>query len=1096
MRVRRSYMYIAWIVPIPALLAMLCLGALVAYGQTGQGKISGTVMDPTGAVVAGATVTATNTDTGLEREAATADAGGYVIPNLPVGQYKLTAKHAGFASETRTSIVLATDQTLSVDFTLKLGDVSQSVEVSASAEMLATTNGVLSQVVNERAIAELPLNGREPSALVNIAPGAISGQQTTVFPAETGCCAWPVATGASVNGGRMSSAVYLLDGGLNMDSYTYVPAPFPNPDATGEFRVATNNYDVRYGNASSAVVNIVTKSGSNVWHGNVFEFLRNDKLNAADFFSHEVDTLKRNQFGGSVGGRIIRDKLFVFGNIQGTIDRTTSFTNSAFVPTDAELNGDFSALLPDVQLINADTGQPYPSNFIDPSTFSPVTLKLEESIPKSTSPDGFVLFPGVPNNNSFREFTTRVDYYPSSKHQVSFRTFYDDYKQAGFDGGGNVLAASSELATRFQSHTGSWTWTVSPNFTNHFVASYSHMKVDSIAAPIGADGKPVCWPCYGTNVADYPQFPPAIIGMYVGGDFGHWGNSNSDPRWNAQLSDSVNWVKGRHLITAGVDIVRQDLTEETDWLARPIVGFAGSVSGSAIADFLQGRADYYQQAGGEQMHVHGNLVGGYVGDTFRLRPNLTLDLGLRWEPFFPPTISHGRATLFRPGMQSRRYPNAPVGLVFPGDPGVPNGLFSNELQNLEPRLGIAWQPKMVPNTSIRAGFGIFVNPNILTDYAHSVDGAPFSPAFQLRPGPGVGPYVDIADPFATVAGTGGVSPFPPYACVSCVPESSVQFALPVTVLGDFRDDYTLAKHLAWNLSIEHQFGTNLLVRAAYIGRESFHEASVWESNPGFFAADGARLLYPNYTSITSYTSWGTASYHAFQATVEKRFSHGLQFTSNYTFSKAIDAGSLSTNAYQGAAGDPFDWRWNRGLSDLNFPNIWSNQWVYQTPGLDRFGRLASAVFGNWEFSGIWQLTSGTPFSIVGGFGNNNSLAQIGGDRADLAGQSLNVHQGSKSQWIQQYFNPAAFQPNAAGTFGNSPRNILAGPGKNNTDLAFTKNVPFKERYRVQFRWEMFNALNRTAFGLPGNDPTGGGYGEIFSTARPARVMQIGLKLHW
>jgi hypothetical protein len=287
----------------------------------------------------------------------------------------------------------------------------------------------------------------------------------------------------------------------------------------------------------------------------------------------------------------------------------------------------------------------------------------------------------------------------------------------------------------------------------------------------------------------------------------------------------------------------------------------------------------------------------------------------------------------------------------------------------------------------------------------------------------------------------------------------------------------------------------VLARVSYVGRESFHLQSPFELNPGYFAADGARLRYPNFSTIESDVSWSTASYQSFQATVEKRFSNGLQLTSNYSHSKAIDSSSLGTTSYASSLGNPFDLRWNRGLSDLNFPNIWSTQWVYQTPKLDRHARLVRSVFGNWEFSGIWQLTSGTPFSIVGGFGNNSSLAQVGGDRADLTGQPLNVHQGPKSQWLQQYFNPAAFQPNAPGTFGDSPRNVLAGPGKNNTDLALMKNIPLKENYNMQIRWEMFNAFNRTSFGSPGNDPTGGGFGAIFS-AGPARVMQLGVKLHW
>jgi hypothetical protein len=452
-------------------------------------------------------------------------------------------------------------------------------------------------------------------------------------------------------------------------------------------------------------------------------------------------------------------------------------------------------------------------------------------------------------------------------------------------------------------------------------------------------------------------------------------------------------------------------------------------------------------------------------------------------------------TLFRPGLQSTRYPNAPTGLVFPGDPGVQEGGFKNELLNFEPRLGIAWQPKALPNTSIRAAYGIFINPNALNDYPHSADGAPFSPSFVLNPDPEIGPYIDLSDPFKNVAGTGGVSPFPPFASLSFVPSSSVTFALPVSLLDNFTENFTLGKTQAWHLTVEHQFGRSLLARVGYVGRESYHLQAPFELNPGYFSAGGDRLNYANFGTIESNTSNSTASYHALQATVEYRFANGLQFISNYSHSKAIDSSSLGTTSYASSIGDPFDLGWNRGLSDLNFPNIWSNKWVYELPKFRGLGKVGSAILGNWQTSGIWQLSSGTPFSIVGGFGNNNSLAQIGGDRADLTGEAINAHSGSKSHWLNQYFNPAAFTSNAPGTFGNSPRNVLAGQGYNNVDLAFAKNIPFGERFKAQLRWEMFNAFNRTHFGLPDNDPSSGTFGQIFN-ADPARIMQFGFKLDW
>jgi hypothetical protein len=1071
------------------------LAVLPSFSQTGQATVTGTVSDASGALVAQARVTATNLGTGLARQVATGESGVYVIPSLPVGQYEITVAGAQFKTQSQSGIVLTTDQVATVNFALQVGGTSEVVNVSAGQELVETASATLNQVVNEKAIEELPLNGREPSALVNTAPGAVSALESKAFVFENTCCSWPTPTGATINGGRAGTVAYLLDGGLNMDSYTYNPAPFPNADATEEFRVATNNYDIRYGYSSSGVVNIVTKSGTNTWHGNLFEFVRNDMFNATNYFSHQVDPLKRNQFGGSVGGKLIKDKLFVFGNIQGTIERLSQTGNSARVPTDAMLAGDFSS--DPNQLIDADTGQPYPNNFIDPSTFSPVTLKIMESIPRSTSANGEVLLPAIPFNDTYKEFTIRGDYYPRVNHQLNFRAFFDDFNQPGFTGGDDLIGSHNGLLSRYQSYTGNWTWTATPTLVNHFVFSYSKMNVTSIGKQVGADGQPACLPCYGSNIADFPKFDPVIDLLFVSDGFTIVGNTNFDPRRIWQVTDSVSLTKNKHLIVAGVDVIQQDLSEQTDFLARPLVGFSGSISGNAFADFLQGRASFYQQAGGENLTVGGKLFGFYVGDTYHVTPNLVIDAGLRWEPFFPPRLGSGRMTLFRDGQQSTRFPNAPEGLVFPGDPGVPQGGFENEWKNFEPRIGLAWQPKFLPNTSIRAAYGIFVNPNSLIDYPHTADGAPFSPNFVLGPEPGV-PYIDVGNPFANF--NGGVSPFPPFSAPDFVPPDTTTFVLPASLQDSFPADYTLPKTQAWHLTVEHQFGTHLLTRVGYVGRESYHLSAPIELNPGFFSAGGARTLHPNFDSILSNLSASTASYHAFQATVEYRLSTHLQFISNYTHSKAIDSSSLGTTSYAGSVGDPFDLGWNRGISDLNFPNIWSNKWVYTLPAFASLGKIGSGILGNWGISGIWQMNSGTPFSIGGGFGGNNSEAQIGGDRADLTGEPIRAHEGSKSQWLRHYFNPAAFTSNAPGTFGNSGRNILTGPGTNNVDLALSKNIPVGERYKFQIRWEMFNAFNRVHFGLPDNDPSTATdpdttFGQIFN-AGPARIMQLGARLDW
>ena len=707
------------------------------------------------------------------------------------------------------------------------------------------------------------------------------------------------------------------------------------------------------------------------------------------------------------------------------------------------------------------------------------------------------MLPGIPDNDTYREYTIRADYYPDTKNQISVRSYVNSYNLPGYNGGGNDLIGShNSLSSTYQNDAINWTWTISPNLFNHLTLAVGAMRLDSFASQIGSDGKPACLPCYGMQIPDYTQYPQSIQQLNINGYFGIGGNTNIVPRHDDQVSELVNWVKGKHLVVAGVDIIRQDLTEATDFLARPDMSFTGQVSGNAMADFLLGEATTYQQAGGEFGTVNGVLWGGFANNTIRLKPNLTLTVGLRWEPFIPPTVEHGRMTIFHPGQQSTRYPNAPAGLVFPGDTGVPSGGFSNDWNLWEPRLGVAWQPSWLPKTSIRAAFGIFAAPNAYSDYAHTWDGAPFSPNYLLTAGSAqVGPYVDFTNPYKNFTSTGGKSPFPPFASPNYVPPSSVQFPQPVTLEDSFQSNFKLGRIQTWNFSIEHQLGTSWLVRAAYVGSEAYHMQTVVDLNPGYYSAAGARLRYSSFGQILQNTDWGTASYNALQISVEKRLSKGLEFSSNYTFSKDIDSASLGTTAFTSSVGDPFDLRWNRGLSNLNFPQNWSNQLVYTLPGAQRFGKIAQTLLGSWQISGIWQIHSGQPFSIQGGFGRNRSESQEFGDRADLTGQPFNVREGSQSRWLLEYFNTAAFAPNAPGTFGNSARNLMSGPIYNNADLSLNKIFAVTERFRFQIRWEAFNAANHPYFANPGTNPTAPGYGQITSSSGE-RLMQLGAKLNW
>ena len=379
-----------------------------------------------------------------------------------------------------------------------------------------------------------------------------------------------------------------------------------------------------------------------------------------------------------------------------------------------------------------------------------------------------------------------------------------------------------------------------------------------------------------------------------------------------------------------------------------------------------------------------------------------------------------------------------------------------------------------------------------------------------------GTPIPFDDPWSVFAPTGFKTPFPPFASPNYAPGSSIAFVTPVQVQTAFNPGFKLGQTQTWNLVIEHQFGNSIVAKVGYIGSESFHLPEPIERNPGIYSTNpsvnGLRSQYPNFSSILEYNSGDTASYNGLQLTFEKKFSHGLQFTANYSWSKSIDSFSSSSLAFNGSIPNPFSLAFNRGISDLNFPKIFNAFWVYQMPSLSNHNAFVRGVLGGWEFSGIWKLQSGQPFSIFGGNGNDNSQSHVSSDRADLvSGQALTVRQGPKSQWLNQYFNTAAFQQNAPGTFGNSPRNIFQAPGVNNADFSIEKNFPFKERYRVQFRWEMFNVFNRATFGVPDNTVTDGSFGQITNTlgagagaggseqstfGYPPRVMQAALKIYF
>ena len=1065
------------------------------HAQTTNARLNGVVHDIDGAAIPDATLTITNVDTNQVLVLKSGPDGEYANPSLLPGRYRITIEHAGFQKSEQNNVVLTVSQNATLNVTLNVGNVSETVSVSAGAQLINTTTAEISNVVDEHAVSQLPLNGRDPSSLVFLSPG-VTNVLNTGGGALQGGFAFPTETGGSANGGRQGSTYYLLDGVPNMDTYLLLAAPFPNADATQEFRIISNNFDARYGFSPGAVVTIQTKSGTNKIHGGVFEFLRNDKLNAADYFSHQVDTLKRNQFGGYVGGPIIKDKLFFFGNYQGTRASSAASSNVTYTPTAAMLSGDFSAVPTKI------TAPGFVNNRIDPRLFSPAAVAIATTgLPLGQDPaTGQVSYQSGAIKQQFDEGTGKLDWNINDRQHLVARTYVNYFNQPSGAKPGNILSVLAlnpytiiqGNPQQYYNGIVSHNWTINEKTVNVISGFWTQMSSHSGASVQDSSGKDMCLSRY-TKVVEEGCY---IEGLSVTNGFGTaYTEPSQEIRTTFGISDEVTRTVGRHTLSFGGDVWHQYAKEYTQYPTEPIESFY-STTGFGLADFLLGRVGGFTQGAGEIANVVGIQLGLFAQDQFKLRPNVTVTAGLRWDPNLPPSSQGGRGAVFVPGQQSTVYGNAPRGLVFPGDKGIDSSLMPTTYGYFEPRIGIAFQPRSLPNTSFRAGFGLFTAPLPYSTYNHTADIAPFSPTYTSYAG--TCGTISFDNPYASPCTFNGVAPFPPFASVTQAPSASSTFTLPVTIPATFSPDFKLGITQSWNASVEQQFAGNLALHLAYVGSESYHQTTVIDQNPGVYALSGNRSL-TNFGQILTDSSLGTANYHSLQAGLEKKLSRGIQFQSNFTWSHTIDLTSSGNISFGNPAlPNPFNIRYNRGNSLLDIPLISTTSVIYTSPELRGMNGLIRSALGSWEVSAIFTLQSGFPFTVAAGGSNNNSGAQQYEDRADIVpGVPTRVHQGSKAQWIAQYFNPAAFTANAPGTFGNSPKNVYRGPGTNTADAALIKNWQVRERYGLQFRFELFNAFNHPSFGTPNTSLSAGNVGAITSAGSvPPRVGQAALKLNF
>ncbi|HWE52187.1 MAG TPA: TonB-dependent receptor [Bryobacteraceae bacterium] len=1163
---------------------MLASAAFLPAAVTGS--IDGTVKDPSGGVIPNVSVTATNRAQGVRTRATTDAKGVYVFPSLPVGHYDLKAEDAGFKTQTRSDIAVDLDAALHIDFTLELEQKAEELTVTENSLQVETESTQVGQVVTSPEILSVALNGRSYTDLLALQPGIVpmsTQQPDSVVMAGATVAINPSGTvnpgNQSISGQREDANGFMVNGADVKELMNGGTLIVPDLDSLAEFRVLTNNFDAQYGNYSGGIVNAVTKSGGNELHGSAFEFLRNTDLDSRNFYSADRGVFRQNQFGGTLGGPIRKNKLFFFSDYQGT--RTTQGIDSGriAVPSLADRTGNLSDqassltgtvsgpylanLLTQKLGYGVTTGEPYytsgctsqaqcvfPNAVIPQRAWSAPAQNLLQYIPlpnlgPSTFSTGAEAQTVRDNKASFR-----VD--NNSERWGAFSAYYfiDDYNLDNpyptGQGGASVPGFDALNFGRAQLITLGHTKTFGATAVNDLRLSFMRSN-NTVGRPKGGVGPSLASQGFatGTGTSGIVPLDPKIEGIenvifnsfVMGLPITNLQQANN----TFGVNDNYSRVFGAHTFKTGFQGSYEQVNVNSNPTYNGSFLFAGTETGLDLADFLIGVASNYNQADSQTFYLRHKYAAGYAQDSWRLRSNLTLNYGMRWELMQYWSEKFHQEPTFVLGQQSQVFPTAPPGVVYPGDKGIPPTLVP-QAGRFSPRVGIAWSPASSTgllgkilgspgNTSIRAGYGMFYSVIQGQVLGFDLPQPPYGLSYT-SPGPPL-----FAEPFRTASNgsfTGNPFPlsFPPLNTSISRPDSNYDFSMFEPIAGatgpNPRNTYPYNEN--YFLSIERQLGKDTLLNLSYVGSQAHHLLLTYSVNPGNPAlclalsspgsvASGSATCGPfgedtQYVSAsgTVYngtrgpfgsalgnddyeSSVGNSVYNSFQATL-RHSARTFSVLFGYTYSKSIDEASAL-----GDTVNPFDYKSTRALSAWDLRHNLVASYEYQLP-VAKLTKKVPLLTQGWSISGITRISSGFPVTIRSNNDNSlqgsipNGVNNYSLDTADSNGLPLSLN-GNPRNGLP-YFDPLAFSDSALGSPGNASRRSFYGPGEFNTDLALLKNLKFADKRSAQLRIEAFNVFNHAEFFGPaavqGNidSPT---FGQVIKAASP-RLVQIALKIEF